>query len=209
MFGSSHKDALFYDAFREQAQIAVDAAGTFSALLDDLASAERMAAAIKEHRRRADAILSKTVRQLHSTWITPLDRHHIHELVIGLAGVITLLDSTASRVVLFGIRDSRPESRDLARDVEESCRRVREVTGLLPKLAKDHAERVMTLAGEIHELEGKADETHRRALATLFDGSSDPLTVMKWREILDNLEQATNLCMGVSKLFEAIVLENA
>ncbi len=84
-----------------------------------------------------------------------------------------------------------------------------EVTELLPKLTKEHAERVMTAAGEIHEIEGQADETHRRALATLFDGTSDPLTVMKWREIFDNLEQATNLCRDVSTLFEGIVLESA
>jgi uncharacterized protein Yka (UPF0111/DUF47 family) len=209
MFGSSRKDEVFYGAFRELAQIALDASGAMSAILGDPASGERQASVIKEQRRRADAILKKTVRHLHTTWITPLDRHQIHELLTSLDGVTTLADSTASRVVLFGIREARRESRDLAAHVTECCKRVREGTDLLPKLSKEHAERVMTLAGEVHELEGKSDETHRRALAGIFDGRCEPLTVMKWREIFDNLEQATNLCRDVSTLFEAIVLESA
>jgi uncharacterized protein Yka (UPF0111/DUF47 family) len=98
---------------------------------------------------------------------------------------------------------------DLGREVSESCKRVHQATELLPKLTKENAERVMTLAGEIHEFEGKADETHRRALARLFDGSTQPLEVMKWREIFDNLELVTNLCRDVATLFEAIVLESA
>jgi uncharacterized protein Yka (UPF0111/DUF47 family) len=209
MFGSSRKDEVFYGAFREEARIAVDVAGAFSAMLVDLSSRERYARDIKQQRRSATALLKKTVRLIHTTWITPLDRHQIHELITNLDGVSALTESTASRVVLFGIGEARSESRDLARHVDECCKRVHEVTELLPKLTKEHAERVMTAAGEIHEIEGQADETHRRALATLFDGTSDPLTVMKWREIFDNLEQATNLCRDVSTLFEAIVLESA
>jgi uncharacterized protein Yka (UPF0111/DUF47 family) len=209
MFGSARKDELFYGAFRELSQVVLEASGAVSTMLGDLASGERLASLIRDRRCRADAILKKTVHHLHTTWITPLDRHQIHELVIRLDGIITLADSTASRVLLFGIRESRGESRDLAGYVNDCCTRVRELTDLLPKLSKEHAERVMTLAGEIHELEGKADETHRRALAAIFDGSCDPLTVMKWREIFDNLEGATNLCQDISKLFEAIVLESA
>lgn len=209
MFGSSHKDAVFYGAFREQAHIAVATAGGLTGIFDDLASAERRAADIHDGRLRARELLRKTIHLLHATWITPLDRHHIHELAIGFDGVISLVDTTASRVVLFGIREARGESRALAGDVEQCCEKMRQATEILPKLSKDHASRIMGLAGEIHELEGKADERHRQALAKLFDGSTDPLTVMKWRELFDNLERATDVCRDVSTLLEAIVLENA
>jgi uncharacterized protein len=72
----------------------------------------------------------------------------------------------------------------------------------------------MRLAAQIHELEGLADAVHRRALAALFDGSDadariDPLTVMKWRDVFERLEQTTDLCKQLAALFEAIVLENA
>jgi uncharacterized protein Yka (UPF0111/DUF47 family) len=209
MFGSSRKDEVFYSAFRDQSQIAVDVADAFSAMLVDLPSRERYADTIKDHRRRAGTILRKTVRLIHTTWITPLDRHHIHELTTTLDGVSTLVDSTAARMVVFGIGDGRAESVALAREASDCCKRVHEVTELLPKLTKENAERVMALAGEIHEIEGKADETHSQALARLFDGSCEPLTVMKWREVFDNLELVTNLCRDISTLFEAIVLESA
>ncbi|MGA7122525.1 MAG: DUF47 family protein [Polyangiaceae bacterium] len=209
MFGGSRKDALFYEAFRSQAQVAVDAASKFATILEDLSGAERVASAVAEDEKRGAAILRRTVRELHSTWITPLDRHHIHELVTAIDGVISLIGSTAMRVVVFRIREARPEATELARDLSEACLRVRQATDLLPRLSKSTSEEVMVLAGQIHELEGRADETHRRALAALFDGGTDPLTVMKWRELLDNLEQATDLCRDVALLFEAIVLENA
>jgi uncharacterized protein Yka (UPF0111/DUF47 family) len=209
MFGGARRDEVFYSAFRDQAQIAVAASERFGAMLDDLAGAERAAAEIRQQKDKGEAILRRAVRELHTTWITPLDRHHIHELASGLSEVVRLIDSTASRLVLFRIRDVRGEARELARDVCESCGAIRAVTERLPKLSKPHAEEVMRLAGQIHELEGRADETYRRALASLFDGSVDALTVMKWREILDNLEGATDVCRDVARLFEGIILENA
>jgi uncharacterized protein Yka (UPF0111/DUF47 family) len=209
MFGGSSKDEVFYNAFRDEAQLALDASTKFCRMLDDVSGAERVLSAIRDDKRRADALVRKTVRELHTTWITPLDRHHIHELVVGVDGVLALINSTAVRVVLFRIREVRSDARALANDVAEACKRLLAVTGLLPKLSKGNAEEVMRLAGEIHEIEGRSDEVHQRALATLFDGSTEPLEVMKWREIFDNLETATNLCRDVAKLFEAIVLENA
>jgi uncharacterized protein Yka (UPF0111/DUF47 family) len=203
------KDEVFYGAFRELAAAALDAAGKTVALLEDLASAPTAARPIAEARRSGQAVVRRAMRELHSIWITPIDRHHIHELIAGLDGVLALVDSTAARMVLFGMRETRAELPDLARQVCEACKRLREVTDLLPKLSKGNAAEVMRLVGEIHEVAAKADETHRRALASLFDGSSDPLMVMKWREVLDNLEKATNLCRAVAELFEAIVLENA
>ncbi len=209
MFNSSRKDEMFYGAFREQSRHVCEAAVACRAMFDDLSSSDRVGKVISEHRRSAGAILKQTVRLLHSIWITPLDRHQIHSLVSSLDGVVSLIDAATSRVVLFGIRDARGESLDLAGQVNESCQRVAEAIELLPKLSKDRAQKMLSLAGEIHEIEGRADETHRRALAALFDGSCEPLTVMKWQSIFDNLEQATDLCRDVSQLFEAIVLENA
>jgi hypothetical protein len=210
MFGGSRKDELFYGAFREGAQAMLDAAGKFAGLLDDLASAERIVTAIGDDRQRGEVTLRRTIRELHGTWITPLDRHHIHELILGIDGVLGLVASTARRVLLFRITSVRAEAKDLARIVTEACRRVRAVTDLLPKLSgKGNPDEVLRLAGEILEIEGSSGQIHGRALATLFDGSTEPLEVMKWREILDNLESAASSCGDVAKLFEAIVLENA
>jgi uncharacterized protein Yka (UPF0111/DUF47 family) len=72
-------------------------------MLDDPVSSDRLVPAIKQQRSRASGILTKVVRHLHSTWITPLDRHQIHELVVGLDGVIALAHSTGSRISLFGM----------------------------------------------------------------------------------------------------------
>jgi uncharacterized protein Yka (UPF0111/DUF47 family) len=209
MFGGSRKDQVFYGAFRDQAQVTRDAATKFASLLDDLGAAEQLRTDIHHDKQRGDEILSLTLRELHATWITPFDRHHIHELVDGIDKVLTLLDSTASRIVLFGIREVRSEARDLARNVIEVCGCVCSTVALMPKLSRDSAQEVLRLAGEIHTIEGRSEEIHQRALSTLFDGSSEPLQVMKWREVFDNLQSATSVCRNVARLFEAIVIENA
>jgi uncharacterized protein Yka (UPF0111/DUF47 family) len=209
MFGGSRKDKIFYDAFRDQAQVARDAATKFAAMLEDLGSAPQLRTDIRHDKQRGDEILRHTLRELHGTWITPLDRHHIHELVDSIDKVLTLLDSTATRVVLFGIKQARPESHELARHVIEVCGCVCSSVALVPKLSRENAEEVLRLAGDIHTIEGRSEEVHQRALTSLFDGSNDPLQVMKWREVFDNLQSATSLCRNVARLFEAIVIANA
>jgi uncharacterized protein Yka (UPF0111/DUF47 family) len=209
MFGSSKKDHLFYDAFRDLAKVAVDAATKFTKLLDDVQSAQRVAESIREDKKRGDEIFRRTLRELHATWITPLDRPRIHELVAGVAGVLKLIDSTATRIILFGIREVRADAQDLAKNLADACQRILATMELIPKLSKDHAEQIIRLAGEIHEIEGRSDAVHQRALSSIFDGSCEPLQVMKWREVFDNLEDATNVCRDIAHLFEAIVLENA
>jgi uncharacterized protein Yka (UPF0111/DUF47 family) len=209
MFGASTKDEIFYGAFREQAQLAVDASTKFGALLDNIAAPDGAVESIRQDGKRADAILRRTVRELHATWITPLDRHQIHELVVALSGVLTLIGSTAIRLVLFGVTDVREEARDLARDLGDACKRIRAATDLVPKLSKGNADELIRLVGEVHEIEGKADEAYRRGLARLFAADADPLTVLKWREVFDNLERAVDLCRDVAAMFEGIVLENA
>jgi uncharacterized protein Yka (UPF0111/DUF47 family) len=198
MFGKSRKDQLFYETFSEHAATTRDAAAKFTQLLGANGEAEQLAGAIRADKKRGGELLRKTVRELHATWITPLDRHQIHDLAEGFDGVLGLIHSTATRVRGFALRDSRSEAHELAGCVDEACRKLCDATALLPKLSKDN-----------HEIEGKSDELHQRALTKLFDGSTEPLEVMKWREIFDNLESATNLCRDVAIIFEAIVLENA
>jgi uncharacterized protein Yka (UPF0111/DUF47 family) len=209
MFGASRKDEVFYGAFRDQAATALDAAEKLAGMLRDLTSAPGVVRAVSEAQRSSQALARRALGELHATWITPIDRHHIHELIEAFDGVLALIDSTAVRLDLFGIRQARPEANDLALGLCEACKRIRQVTDLLPKLSKGNAGEVMRLVGEIHEIEGQVNQTNRRALSSLFDGSSDPLTVMKWREVFDNFEKAMDLCRDLAMLFEAIVLENA
>ncbi|HEY4013794.1 MAG TPA: DUF47 family protein [Polyangiaceae bacterium] len=210
MFGTSRsKDHIFYDAFRDQADASVHAATGLAEMLADPAVTDRAAAAIADAGKRGGDISRSAIRTLHETWITPIDRHHIHELILGIDAITHLIDSTAARIVVFKIAEPRSESKDLAHDVKLACGHLRSATDLLPKLSTKSAAEMLRLAGEIHAIEGKADETHRRALAAVFDGGCDAVTIMKWRDVFDRLEQVTDLCHDVASLLQAIVLENA
>jgi uncharacterized protein len=209
MFGASRKDEVFYGALRDQAQLAVDASTKFGTLLDNLAAPDGTVRSICEDEKRAEAISRRTVRELHATWITPLDRHQLHELVLSFSDVLKLIQSTAVGVTLFAVTDVRAEARDLARDLGDACERLRTAADLVPNLSKDNADEIIRLVRDVNEIEGKADEAYRHGLASLFKAGTDPLTVMKWREVFENLESAVDLCRDVAAVFEGIVLENA
>jgi hypothetical protein len=90
-----------------------------------------------------------------------------------------------------------------------ACEHVREATEILPKLSKATAPALLRLTDEIQVIERRADETHRQALVAIFDSGFDVPVILRWRDIVDRLEGATDLCQDVAMLLQAIVLENA
>ena len=148
-----------------------------------------------------------TVHALHQTWITPLDREEIHALITRLDDVLDSIEAVSERVVLFEIRTATQEARELAQSVVEACTVMCSAIQSL-KNVKDH-NHLMRCCVEINQHENAADALYRSALAALFKHGTDPLLVMKWRDIYDYLEGATDRCEDVANIIEGIVLEHA
>ena len=201
------RDKLFWDAFRDHSQHTVEAANVLVEMLEHLDQRESLAAKIKELEHKGDQVTHDCVQALHQTWITPLDREEIHGLITKLDDVLDYIEAASERIVLYEIREVRPDAIELAKALAMSVAEIRKAVSMLTNI-KD-AKPLLDLCIAINKHEHDADQIFRRALAQLFNGKNDPLEVMKWRDILDALETATDRAEDVANIIEGIVLEHA
>jgi predicted phosphate transport protein (TIGR00153 family) len=158
---------------------------------------------IKEVEHKCDFLTHEIIQRLNRTFVTPLDREDIHALAKSLDDVMDAIDASATLIRLYRLDSVRFGARELAQIITASTRQVR--------LALDAMEKqkgVSTHAVEINRLENEADRTHQEAVSRLFDDERDPLTVMKWKETLDFLEDATDRCEDVANVLEGVVVKH-
>jgi predicted phosphate transport protein (TIGR00153 family) len=158
---------------------------------------------IKEVEHKCDFITHEIIQRLNRTFVTPLDREDIHALARSLDDVMDAIDASATLIKLYRLKSVRFGARELAVIITASTKQVR--------LALDAMEKhkgVITHSVEINRLENEADRTHQEAVSRLFDDEHDPLMVMKWKETLDFLEDATDRCEDVANVLEGVVVKH-
>ena len=165
----------------------------------DMSKAE----AIKDIEHSCDVRTRSIIESVNKTFVTPLDREDIHALAISLDDVMDAIDAAAAVTRLYKITHIRPGARRLADIVCESMDRITEALGALEK-----RKGVLELAARINQLEREADRVHQDSIVALFDEERDPITVIKWKEIFDFLEAATDRCEDVGNLLEGVVVKH-
>jgi predicted phosphate transport protein (TIGR00153 family) len=159
---------------------------------------------IKEVEHKCDILTHQIIQRLNSTFVTPIDREDIHALAKSLDDVMDAIDASAKVVRLYKIKTVRFGARELARIVTLSVDQVQ-----LSLQALEKRVGVAERAVEINRLENEADRIHEGALRRLFDDEDDAVMIIKWKEILDFLEDATDRCEDVANLLEGVVVKNA
>ena len=159
---------------------------------------------IKEVEHKCDFLTHEIIQRLHRTFVTPLDREDIHSLARSLDDVMDAIDASAAVVRLYQIVHVRPDARELARLVKVSAEQV-----VIAMKALERKTGISTPAVEINRLENEADRAHQIALRRLFEEERDPITIIKWKEILDFLEAATDRCEDVANVLEGVVVKHA
>jgi uncharacterized protein len=158
---------------------------------------------IKEVEHKCDFLTHEIIQRLNRTFVTPIDREDIHALARSLDDVMDAIDASASLVRLYRLDRVRYGARELAHIITTSTDQVR--------LALDGMEQntpVNTHAVEINRLENEADRTHQLAVTRLFDDERDPILIMKWKETLDFLEDATDRCEDVANVLESVMVKH-
>ena len=178
-----------------------------SRLLEEMLAADRpiwdKADEIKEVEHKCDFLTHEIIQRLNRTFVTPIDREDIHALARSLDDVMDAIDASATLVRLYRLVSVRWGARDLARIISSCTKEVR-----LALEALEHHKGLMTHAVEINRLENEADRTHQQAVSRLFDDEHDPITVMKWKEALDFLEDATDRCEDVANVIEGVIVKH-
>jgi predicted phosphate transport protein (TIGR00153 family) len=198
----------FFSDFEAQAATVVEGAKLLKDLLDDFQDVRRKCQAIKDVEHRADDITHRAFARLHLQFITPFDRAEIHRLLSRIDDVLDLADAAAERIGLYDIDQVLPEARELATVLVAQVEKMQEAVRGLRNVKKDR-EAVLEACKEMNVLENQADTLTRRTMAKLFKRGNDPLTVMKWKEIIDLIEDATDRAEDVANVIEGVVLEHA
>jgi predicted phosphate transport protein (TIGR00153 family) len=178
-----------------------------AALLEDMLSSDRpnwdKADEIKEVEHKCDFLTHEIIQRLNRTFVTPIDREDIHALARSLDDVMDAIDASASLVRLYRLESVRFGARELGKIIS-SC--TRELHLALQGLEKSKG--VAAHSIEINRLENEADRLHSQAVSRLFDDERDPIVVMKWKETLDFLEDATDRCEDVANVLEGVMVKN-
>jgi uncharacterized protein len=198
------RETRFFDDFVAMAEQIRLGAGMLEEMLAPEKPIWDKADQIKEVEHKCDFLTHEIIQRLHRTFVTPLDREDIHELARSLDDVMDAIDDSAAVVRLYSIERVRPDARELVRIIKASTD---EMVKALKAL--ERRDGVAEPAVEINRLENEADRVHYAAVRRLFEEERDPIVIMKWKEILDFLEEATDRCEDVANAVEGIVVKHA
>ena len=197
------REQKFYDDF----QALADELRTGARLLEEMLAPDHpiwdKAEEIKAVEHKCDFVTHEILKRLNRTFVTPLDREDIHALARSLDDVMDAIDAAATLVALYRLDRVRFGARELAKIITTSAEEVR-----LALQALEQKKGLITHAVEINRLENEADRIHQGAVMRLFDEERDPILVMKWKEALDFLEDATDRCEDVANVLEGVVVKH-
>ncbi|MEP7070668.1 MAG: DUF47 family protein [Usitatibacter sp.] len=202
------KEGRFFDLFNAHAVQIVRAAHALKALMENYADREQYVRLVDDAEHAADRITAEAIRLLHKTFITPIDREQIHQLVNAMDDICDLMQDTTETLTLYDIRAITPETQRLADIGVKCCERVKDVIELLGKREGDF-EAILKTCEEIDRLESDADRVMRSAVSRLFREEQDVRELIKMKAIYELLEAVTDRCLDVANLAEGISLEHS
>jgi uncharacterized protein len=198
-----HKEK-FFDLFKEAAQNALAGAKMLNEMLDRYDHPEESWKKLKDLEHEGDRITHRTIRSLNQTFLTPIDAEDIHALITALDDVMDAIEAAAARMVLFRIGQPTAEARELSDIIVTSTEQLVKAVSHMPRL-----DDVDEYCIEINRLENAADDVYRKAIGRLFEDGTAPMDVIKWLDIYDILESATDRCEDVANTLETIGLKNS
>jgi predicted phosphate transport protein (TIGR00153 family) len=198
------REESYFAMFTELAENVHAAAKAMVEMLENYSNPFASAEKIKTLEHAADNITHAVMTKLNQTFITPFDREDIHELASKVDDVLDLIDAAAKRLVIYRIDRIRPGVIDLAKVLYEATAQMIAAVRVLDK--KDH---ILDHCIEINRLENEADRLCRVLIARLFEEEKNPVEIIKWKEIIEVLEFATDKCEDVANVIETVTLKSA
>ena len=201
------REGRFFDYFNEHAELIVQGSHELAALMASGEDHEKHAYNIESIEKRADKITRSTIELLHKSFITPLDRDDIHQLITRMDDILDLIEDSAQLMFLYGVRRTTEEGKRLAEICVACCEKVRSTVALLSNMK--NAPQIIALCVDLDRLESEADHVMRAAIARLFREEPDVRELIKLRSVYEHLETVTDRCEDVANIIQGIVLENA
>lgn len=198
------RDNKFFQIFADMASNLGDGARLLKSMLGDFKDIEQRVQKLKDIEHRGDEMTHNILTKLNQTFITPLDREDIYRLASSLDDVLDYVYAAGVRLTMYKITSAPPAAEKLADIiVRQSEQLLHAVVGL------EKQNKVLEYCVEINRLENEADTVARGAIATLFDKETDPISLIKLKELYEVLETATDKAEDAANVLEGVVLKSA
>ena len=201
------QEQAFFGLFEQSAQNMVKTAQSLQRLVETYANVPENVAEITELEHQGDLITHQIIAQLHRTFVTPFDREDIALLAQSLDDVTDFIHAAADSIFIYKVERPTLRAIELADIIVQAATEVEKVMPQLRHRAK--LKEILPRCVEINRLENMADRVFRAAMGELFDNSLDIASVIKWREIYQYMESATDRCEDVANVLEGVALKHA
>jgi predicted phosphate transport protein (TIGR00153 family) len=201
------REQKFFDLFEQSSQNIIKASKALKEMLDTWQFIDSRVAEITELEHDGDSITHQIISLLHRTFVTPFDREDIAMLAHTMDDVLDFIHSAADSIFIYKIKKPSNRAKELADViVQASVELQKAVSGLRHK---SEFKKMLETCVEINRLENAADRIYRAAIGELFDNSKDMAEIIKWREIYEHMETATDRAEDVADVIEGVALKNA
>ncbi len=193
----------FFDLFTSASANARDIAQALVELLESWPEGRERLRDIRELEREGDRLTHEVVHLLNRTFVTPLDRDDMYRLASAIDDVCDHVDEAADNIDAYEVREVPDKARQQAEVIHRAATRLHEAVELLEGF-KDSQRQLVAL----RELEDEGDRLEREAIADLFRSNATPLTIIRWKDIHEQLEEAVDACENAADVLEAILVKN-
>ena len=202
----SARSGEYFDLFADSARNLRVATELLQDLIENYEDVAAKAERIRDREHEGDEITHSIIRRLNTTFVTPMDREDIYELASALDEVMDAVEAVADLFVLYNIEQPLPEMKAQVEVLAQAARQTEDALVVLPRMARDKLEPYWI---EINRLENEGDRLYRRATADLFSGDYKAMDVLKWKDVIENLEEAIDGLENVANIIESTVLKHA
>ncbi|OGT07427.1 MAG: phosphate transport regulator [Gammaproteobacteria bacterium GWE2_37_16] len=207
MFSFIPKEESFFILFKEMTVNIIEGAQLLKEMLNNFDDPVSLQKKIKDIEHKGDQKTHELILKLNKSFITPFDREDIYALVSALDNILDAIDASAQHIITYKINKITTEAKELGFIILKICQATDKLLSLLSD--KNKYEEILEICIEINSFENEADRVRIEAISHLFSEEKDPIQLIKWKEIYENLEFVTDKCEDVANIIESLVVKNA
>lgn len=205
MIGVKKKEDVFYRLFSEYAVKIVKAGESFHDLVQNYENVEDKVSKIKVLETECDMEAHKILKALNGSFVTPFDREDIYDVTKQMDDIVDSIEEVANRFIVFDVHALKPEALTMSELILQSIREVEVLFKHLSEMKKNQIVREQII--EINRLENEGDLIYRKALTKLFREEKDPIELIKWKHLFEQLEASLDSCENVANIMEGVVMK--
>jgi predicted phosphate transport protein (TIGR00153 family) len=200
------REDKFFELFEESAKNLVQIALALKNMLDEFTDIENKMNIITGMEHKGDSVTHEIMALLHRSFVTPFDREDIALLAHTMDDIADLIHASADAMCIYHITAPTPRSREMADILIQTTQGIERVIPFLRH--KSELKKMLSSCIDLNRLENDGDKIYRLALGELFEDTKDTAYIIKWREIYEHMESATDRCEDVANVLEGVALKN-